>query len=504
MRWDSLRTGRACRLMAAVLAVVVWLATPILVARAQPPEPGPNTIVHIVQQGDTLSSIARRYGATVDAIAHTNGIADPSDIHRGQRLVIPERGRIDVEDTASYVVAAGESLHTIAARYHTTWQTLAEINGLLSPSVAYPGQVIRVPGFGHSAEQGTPEGWAVGGMIHVVRPSDTLFRIAVQHGVSTWAVLGASNVANPALIYPGQELLIPGAGSGFLPAPFLWVDVRPLPVSQGTTAVVAVRTTEPVTLTGAVLDQQISFSDEAGAYYGLIGVHVFTEAGLYELVLDAVDGQGEHNTLATGIVVESGDYWYERINVPAARAGLLEADVVAAEYARLEEVVHTYTTERRWTGLLRKPGGGTVSSYFGTHRSYGRGDYTSYHTGTDFRGPTGTPVIAAAPGTVVLAEELAIHGNMVIVDHGWGLLTGYAHLSAIDVAPGQEVAAGDQIGRIGNTGLSTAAHLHWEVWVNGISVDGLQWLDSFYSWPEQDAGETSEAAGPAGLLPGST
>jgi murein DD-endopeptidase MepM/ murein hydrolase activator NlpD len=84
-----------------------------------------------------------------------------------------------------------------------------------------------------------------------------------------------------------------------------------------------------------------------------------------------------------------------------------------------------------------------------------------------------------------LAEPTAIHGNLIVIDHGWGVLSGYAHLSAMEVPVGQEVAEGELIGKVGNTGLSTGSHLHWEVWVAGISVSGLQWLEEFYPWPER-------------------
>jgi murein DD-endopeptidase MepM/ murein hydrolase activator NlpD len=79
---------------------------------------------------------------------------------------------------------------------------------------------------------------------------------------------------------------------------------------------------------------------------------------------------------------------------------------------------------------------------------------------------------------------MALWGNAVVIDHGWGLLTGYAHLSTIEVQTGQQVLQGDQIGKVGNTGLSTGAHLHWEMWVGGNSVDGLQWLEELHLWPD--------------------
>jgi murein DD-endopeptidase MepM/ murein hydrolase activator NlpD len=84
--------------------------------------------------------------------------------------------------------------------------------------------------------------------------------------------------------------------------------------------------------------------------------------------------------------------------------------------------------------------------------------------------------MAPAAGTVVLAELLPIRGNTVIIDHGWGVYTGYWHNSELFVTAGQFVQRGDPISSLGNTGLSTGAHLHWEMWVGGVQVDPLQWL----------------------------
>jgi murein DD-endopeptidase MepM/ murein hydrolase activator NlpD len=78
---------------------------------------------------------------------------------------------------------------------------------------------------------------------------------------------------------------------------------------------------------------------------------------------------------------------------------------------------------------------------------------------------------------VVLAEPLAVRGNMVIIDHGGGVFSGYGHLSGFAVSAGQGVNGGDVIGYVGNTGLSTGAHLHWEMSVHGILVDALRWVD---------------------------
>lgn len=85
--------------------------------------------------------------------------------------------------------------------------------------------------------------------------------------------------------------------------------------------------------------------------------------------------------------------------------------------------------------------------------------------------------MAAARGRVVFAAPLPIRGNSVIIDHGLGVLSGYHHLSEIAVAVGQQVNAGDVIGRVGATGLATGPHLHWEVIVRGVTVDPLVWTE---------------------------
>ncbi|MCZ7577624.1 MAG: M23 family metallopeptidase [Dehalococcoidia bacterium] len=97
--------------------------------------------------------------------------------------------------------------------------------------------------------------------------------------------------------------------------------------------------------------------------------------------------------------------------------------------------------------------------------------------GDRFRRAGGTPVTATNSGKVVLARQMKVHGNMVVVDHGGGLYSSYGHLSAIQVAEGDAVEAGQQIGLVGNTGLSTGAHLHWEMASNGILLDAVRFTD---------------------------
>ena len=116
-----------------------------------------------------------------------------------------------------------------------------------------------------------------------------------------------------------------------------------------------------------------------------------------------------------------------------------------------------------------------ISSPFGVRR-FINGKYTGFHKGVDFAAPVGTPVYAVLSGKVVLARFLTLTGNTVIIDHGWGLMTLYAHLSKIEVKEGQFVKQGTEIGKVGSTGRSTGPHLHFGVYIHDIAVEPLDFL----------------------------
>ena len=115
-----------------------------------------------------------------------------------------------------------------------------------------------------------------------------------------------------------------------------------------------------------------------------------------------------------------------------------------------------------------------LTDFFGS----ARGNQLGFHTGVDFSAPTGTFVGAAAHGVVIQAGWEGSFGYLVTVDHGGGVLTRYAHLSHIDVFLGETVTPGDLIGFVGNTGLSSGPHLHFEIIMGGTFVDPLIWLNS--------------------------
>ncbi len=118
-----------------------------------------------------------------------------------------------------------------------------------------------------------------------------------------------------------------------------------------------------------------------------------------------------------------------------------------------------------------------VSSSFGPRRDPFTGRLAR-HTGIDFRAATGTAVVTTAAGIVTQARRVGGYGKLVEIDHGNGFTTRYAHLSAIEVAEGDSVAAGDTIGQVGSTGRSTGPHLHYEVRASGVARNPARYLDA--------------------------
>lgn len=126
-------------------------------------------------------------------------------------------------------------------------------------------------------------------------------------------------------------------------------------------------------------------------------------------------------------------------------------------------------------GLVWPAPSGSAGSGYGwrTHPIYGT---RKFHKGTDIPAPGGSPVLAAASGTVVQSYYSSSYGNYIVISHGGGLMTAYAHLSARLASAGQTVSAGQQIGKVGSTGNSTGNHLHFEVYVNGSTVNPMNYF----------------------------
>jgi murein DD-endopeptidase MepM/ murein hydrolase activator NlpD len=146
---------------------------------------------------------------------------------------------------------------------------------------------------------------------------------------------------------------------------------------------------------------------------------------------------------------------------------------IARENERAREIGRrAHLTPQMWTAPFLPPRASTVTSRFGSGRMF-NGTLTSRHLGVDFRGAVGAPVRAANRGIVALVDEFFLAGNVVYVDHGGGVVTGYFHLSRTMVSPGDTVARGQELGLVGATGRVTGPHLHWNARYGAVTVNPL-------------------------------
>ena len=162
------------------------------------------------------------------------------------------------------------------------------------------------------------------------------------------------------------------------------------------------------------------------------------------------------------------------------RGKMGKAKALGASFAKLDGALFRMEVLERT--LVALPSGNPadvlmMSSGFG-YRSDPFTGAGAMHSGLDFRGPIGTPILAAAPGKIVFVGQKSGYGNVVEVDHGQGILTRYAHLSAFTTKVGSQVAAGEQIAKMGSTGRSTGSHLHFEVRLNGVAVNPRRFLEA--------------------------
>lgn len=188
----------------------------------------------------------------------------------------------------------------------------------------------------------------------------------------------------------------------------------------------------------------------------------------------ALAGPGrERDSGDIALAVADGTYPRERLRVapqyatPDSAAQQRIDDEIAQAHA-LGRAAHE--TPRLWHAPFRAPRPGRITSRFGTARVF-NGEVQSRHLGTDYAGTVGAPVRAANAGVVALVATFYLAGNVIYLDHGEGLVTGYFHLSRALVAPGDTVRRGQIIGRVGRTGRVTGPHLHWIARYGEVTVD---------------------------------
>lgn len=458
-----------------LLAGLILFTTNPASAQTPTPPPGP---IYIVQAGDTLSSIAARFNVLLDELMITNDITDPNVISAGQHLIIPGLEGVN-GILLTEVVQFGDSFRSLIRRDQVPESLLRKLNHLVSPTELYAGVSLIVP---------QQEGKPALSTRSSLETGETLLELAVQQDTDPWTIIHINSLDATWVALPGDVLYTlsgntPQFISG-LPSVFASAEVSPLPIVQGGTAEIRVKLSQPATLTGLLVDKPLLFfQNDNNDFVALQGVHAMLDPGVYPLRLEASFPDGNVQSFEQMVLVISGNYPEDPVLFvdPAT----IDPAVTEPETELLLSIVSEATPQRFWNGIFKTPASAYAESTYFTSRFGNRRTYIaqgtdlkieSFHTGLDFGGGTGLPITAPAAGKIVFAKYLIVRGNATIIDHGWGVYSGLWHQSEIDVQVGDTVDQGQVIGLVGGTGRVTGAHLHWELWVNGIQVNPLDWL----------------------------
>lgn len=382
----------------------------------------------------------------------------------------------------------GETLLTMALRTGISPDLLARENTIIHPLMPWPvaGTEIRSPPTADSlSPPPIPSGrWST------LFPGEPLLAAAVRTNLSPWVIAWSNQLGNP--FRPlGERFFIPGLGPppAALPSPLAGLRISPLPAAAGQAIQIRVWINGNSSIRGDFEGHPLYFSPDPDgpSLVALLGLGGFVEAADYHLNLffeDQSKETGASSSWACRVRTIDPGYGTEEIWLSEETRQYLDAEAIQAEQTRLNAIFALRSTEIQWNEPWRLPvlGEYTITSHYGTRRSYNGGPARSYHEGVDFNGLTGRPVVAPAAGRVVLAEPLFVRGNAIILDHGMGVYSGYYHLSEIHVASGQNLVSGQLLGNIGSTGLSTGSHLHWDVVIAGINIDGMAWQALTASW----------------------
>jgi len=262
--------------------------------------------------------------------------------------------------------------------------------------------------------------------------------------------------------------------------PTLQVAHRARAVAPGEVVLVDLRTTAALQGVEALwLKQTLRFYQiEPGWWQALAPVDVAAGAGRQILAVRARTAEGRALERSHPITIAARTFPARRLTVapkfvdpPADELSRIEVERKA-----VEAIFASPTRERFWSGAFDVPVPGASTSSFG-RRTILNGVPRGQHTGTDFQAATGTPVVAPNRGRIALAADHYFPGRTIIIDHGLGLYSYLAHLSAFSVKEGDVVERGQRIALSGATGRVTGPHLHWTMRLGSARVDPLSLVE---------------------------
>ena len=460
-----------------VIIALILLFSPSKVIFAQEDGELP---VYVVLPGENLTEIAGKFNISLNELISANNILDINLISAGTQLVIPGLEGVSGVLKAE-PVAFGDQFQAILKRNKLSLENFKKLNPVTSPSEIYAGATLVLPELLEADNLNSNT---------VMNQENSLFTTAIQIGKNPWVIF-QENFDQPALFLPGDGLYYHSIEEATLVTSFSSeiseIDVNPLPMVQGHTVAVYIYAKQHGIFIGSLGEKPLTFfEDESnGFYYSLNGISAIAAPGLVPLKITGILEDGEEFSVQQNILLTSGGYPNETLTVEQTT---VEQEIVQKENDQIQQILSPVTSKRFWTSNFRFPVDGSLddgtiafSSYFGSRRSYNNGQYSGYHGGLDFSVVLmSLNIYAPGPGQVIFTGLMNIRGNTLFIDHGQGVVSGYAHLNEFKVNVGDFVEEGQLIGIIGKTGRVTGPHLHWDIWVNGTQVDPFDWTNNTY------------------------
>ena len=456
-------------------------------------------INYVVKPGENLWTIAQNYQISLKDLSQVNGLENAERLSIGQIIKIPlgdkqtdnkeqtirdDDGQEPEGSSIEHIVLQGESISTIAQKYHIPIETICQLNKITPNDYIYPGQRLKIKineqipseivlvQEGEQNKKNTPadnkkvESETV---YYTVKPGDTLWSIAQRHSVALEGIVAVNYLTNKDILSVGQKLKIPAIGGENIKTAIveytvakgdtLWIiaqkynvrmydiinlnqlqNVNRLSVGQKLNIPSSALAAEQSSNSNSTAVQDTQRKDVV--HYVQKGETLWQISQQYQVSVQSIAG-------ANRISENSRIFVGQKLVIPNARS---------APRSSLSFV---------W------PINGLITSHYGVRTLGGRSDY---HTGIDIDGRTGASIRAAESGKVSYNGYINGYGNVIIIDHQGGYSTVYAHNSANLVQKGQSVKRGDIIARLGATGNATGSHLHFEIRVNSKPVNPLNYL----------------------------
>ncbi|MCP4220068.1 MAG: M23 family metallopeptidase, partial [bacterium] len=366
------------------------------------------------------------------------------------------------QGTRPFPIQPGDTWSALAFRFGVEEAALREsyghINRQRQPVI---GETLLLP---DGAEQ----------MGKLIRPfAGGLLETAVTHNLSPWTVALQNQRSPYQPLFYGPLFLPSSTPPRDLPVGFEGLELSKIPANPGESLGIRSTFTQDKAFQVYLNNSPFTTAANGRHFVALNGTGAFFGGGTPELLIHSADSAPAWSQ--PWLFVDK-QWSYQQITLTGT-AATITSEEIQQERERLFTIWRQVTPLPQWQAEFDFPVDAylEISSEYGARRSYNGGPYRSYHEGVDFSAYGGTAVTAPAAGTIVLAEFLKVRGGTVIIDHGLGVYSGYYHMSGIETAVGTQVSAGDLIGKVGTTGLSTGNHLHWDLLVNAIWIDAKAW-----------------------------